>query len=182
MYWLQTRPSVKCSKQALEQPRPNHPGHAPWFPQTPRDPHQRRRPRHTPFRARSMPGAPAITCLPFLDCCTLWLLQDPMGRHGPAAKAPSHAGGSREGREEQPSPGTTRRAGREARTPPGAGGVGWAGQQWCPQGDRIGQLTDNPWLSAAAAEPNKGPTHALQPTEAPSPLPGKELGRHSPYK
>lgn len=109
-----------------------------------------------PFRAHSMPWAPAITCLPFLDCCTLWLLQDPMGRHGPAATAPLHTGGSREGREKQPSPGTTRRA----------GGVGQPGQQWCPQGDRIGQLTDNPWLSATAAEPNKGPTHALQPTEA----------------
>lgn len=29
IYWLQTRPSIKCSRQALEQPRPNHPGHAP---------------------------------------------------------------------------------------------------------------------------------------------------------
>ena len=111
IYWLQTQPSVKCSRQALEQPRPNHPGHAPWLPQTPRDSHQHQRPPHTPFRARSTPGAPAITCLPFLDCCMLWLLQDPMGRHRPGATAPSHAGGSREGREEQPSPGTTRRAG-----------------------------------------------------------------------
>ena len=80
-------------------------------------------------RAHSTPGAPAITCLPFLDCCMLWLLQDPMGRHGPAATAPSHAGGSREGREEQPSPGTTRRAGQEPGRPSSPQG-GRRGAAW----------------------------------------------------
>lgn len=56
--------------------------------------------------------APAITCLPLLDFCTLWLLQDPMRPHSPAATAPSHKGWSREreqlSQEEQPLLGTVR--------------------------------------------------------------------------
>ena len=47
VYWLQTQPSIKCSRPALEQPCPNHPGYAPWLPQTLRDPHQPGRPPHT---------------------------------------------------------------------------------------------------------------------------------------
>lgn len=74
--------------------------------------HAARRPHVPPRGSAACLCAPAITCLPFLDFCTLWLLQDPMRPHSPAATAPSHKGWSREreqlSQEEQPLLGTVR--------------------------------------------------------------------------
>lgn len=167
----QTQPSIKCSRPALEQPAQTTQATL-HSSQTLRDPHQPGSPHTHPVRAHSMPWAPAITCLPFLDCCTLWLLQDPMGR-----PRPSHHGSIAHRRPE--------RVGRAAVTGHHEeGGRETPGQQWCPQGDRIG-LTHRQSLAVShSGRAKQSSTHALQPTETRFTAARRERSaeRRSPYE
>lgn len=125
-----------------------------------------RAPTAHPVRAHSTPWAPAITCLPFLDCCMLWLLQDPMGRHGPAATAPSHTGGpervGKSSRHRAP------RGGREAR--------GSLANNGAHRGTASGNSQTIPGCQPQRQSQTKDRLMPCSPQKPASLLPGKERG------
>lgn len=119
--------------------------------------HSASRSRVPSLSPRAHVCTPLITFLPFLDFCTLWLLQDPMRPHNPAARAPSHGGWVPEkctqfSQDGQPllhshKEGTTQAELRQPSSPWGMRrGEPSPVKQWCHTGGgHQASHTDNPW-------------------------------------